>query len=147
MATSADVQERAAYNSALARFLLAQGRPLEALDAAERALEARAHLGFAAESVKEGFVTACEAALALGNRDKLTELVALVDALAPGRSTHFLRANNLRFRAHLAREGDAEADRLFRGSLGPLPGARNAVLARGGEARVRRVARRASSRR
>jgi len=118
MATSADVQERAAYNSALARFLLAQGRPLEALDAAERALEARAHLGFAAESVKEGFVTACEAALALGNRDKLTELVALVDALAPGRSTHFLRANNLRFRAHLAREGDAEADRLFRGSLG-----------------------------
>src|SRR5204863_3350280 len=71
---------------------------------------------YGAEMVKEGFVTACEAALALDERDKLTELVSSVDALPPGRATHFLRANALRFHAHLA--DDNEADRLFRGSLG-----------------------------
>jgi tetratricopeptide (TPR) repeat protein len=116
MAASADVQERASYESGLARLLLAQGQPREALEAAERAFDTRAYFGYGAEMVKEGFVIACEAALALGDRDKLTELVSLVDALPPGRATHFLRANVLRFRAHLAHDG--EADRLFRGSLG-----------------------------
>ncbi len=118
MATSADVQERSAYQAGLARLFLAQERPLEALDAAERAFQARGQFGFGAESVKEAFVTACEAALALGDRDKLTELIAVVDALAPGRATHFMRATGLRFRAHLAGDEEAEtADRLFRGSL------------------------------
>ena len=118
MTRSADVQEQAAYDCGLARFLLAQGRPLDALEAARRALDARAHFGFGAESVKEAFVAACEAALALGDRDKLAELVALVDALAPGRVTLFLRAHTFRFRAHLLQEDDAQTDRLFRGSLG-----------------------------
>jgi class 3 adenylate cyclase/tetratricopeptide (TPR) repeat protein len=116
LAASADVQERAAYESGLARFLLVQGRPHEALEAAGRAFDTRAHFGYGAEMVKEGFVIACEAALALDERDKLTELVSLIDALPPGRATHFLRAHVLRFRAHLADDG--EADRLFRGSLG-----------------------------
>jgi class 3 adenylate cyclase/tetratricopeptide (TPR) repeat protein len=116
MAESADVQERASYGSALARLLLAQGQPREALEAAERTFDTRQFFGYGAETVKEGFVTACEAALALDEREKLNELVSLVDALPPGRATHFLRAHLLRFRAHLV-HGD-ESDRFFRGSLG-----------------------------
>jgi hypothetical protein len=70
--------------------------------------------------MKELDVTAAEAALALGDTDKLAELVASVDALPPGHGSHFLRAHSARFRAHLAdRAGDAEgAHRLFRGAAG-----------------------------
>ena len=72
MEASADVQERAGYQCARARLLLAQGDPREALDLAEHAL-LRSHpdLGFAAELVKEAFVVAGEAALALGDSAKL----------------------------------------------------------------------------
>ncbi len=76
---------------------------------------ARLTLGFTQEYIKELEVTAAEAALELGDTEKLAELVAMVDAVPTGRSSHFLRAHSARFRAHLAdRTGDSEsADRLF----------------------------------
>jgi class 3 adenylate cyclase/tetratricopeptide (TPR) repeat protein len=119
MADSADVQERGSYYAGQARLLLAQGRPQEALEAAEQTFGGRSDLGIVHESVKEAFVAACEAALALDDRKKLEELVGIVEGLGPGETTHFLRAQSARFRAHLAADA-GEADRLFRGSLGLL---------------------------
>ena len=75
-----------------------------ALAIAERAFAEHANLGFAAETVKEAFVVAGEAALELGDHAKLEELLAGVEALPPGRRTRFLGRTRLRFRARLAGE-------------------------------------------
>ena len=109
MESSADVQERVAYQCARARLSLARGEGREALDLAEQAFASHADFGFAAETVKEAFVIAGEAALALGDDAKLAELLAGVDGLPPGQSTRFLRAHTLRFRARLAAADDLEA--------------------------------------
>jgi class 3 adenylate cyclase/predicted ATPase len=117
MSTSGDEQERSAYRSGLARFHLASGNLEEALAAAEDALASHVHFGFGAEQIKEAFAAAGEAALRLGDGTKAAELVAVVDALPPGATNLFLRAQSSRFRAHLVAESDpAESDRLFRRS-------------------------------
>jgi class 3 adenylate cyclase/tetratricopeptide (TPR) repeat protein len=118
--SSADVQERAVYACGKARLRLAEGDAAEALRIAEIARSAQQTLGFTQEYMKELDVTAAEAALALSDTATLAALVAAVDAIPPGRSSHFLRAHSARFRAHLAdRAGDPEsADRLFRGAIG-----------------------------
>jgi predicted ATPase len=117
---SADGQEQAVYACGKARLLLADGNPSEALQFVESRLGARETFGFTQEYSKELEVTAAEAALALGDMEKLAELVASVDALPPGDGSHFLRAHSARCRAHLAdRAGDAErAHRLFKGAAG-----------------------------
>jgi tetratricopeptide (TPR) repeat protein len=120
METSADEQERSAYKCALARVAFARGDHERALRDAEEAFASRANFGYAAEQVKEAFVTAAEAALALGDDARVEQLVALVDALPPGSSTHFLQAQVSRFRAHLARSDQQEAHRLFRLAAGLL---------------------------
>jgi hypothetical protein len=117
MSSSGDEQERSAYRSGLARFQLASGNLGEALADAEEAIASHLPIGFGSEFVKEGFVTAVEAALQLGDSAKAAELVAVVDALPPGGTNLFLQAQNSRFRAHLVAESDpAESDRLFRRS-------------------------------
>jgi class 3 adenylate cyclase/tetratricopeptide (TPR) repeat protein len=120
LGTSADVQERALHACGKARLLLAEGRAAEALELAERMLGVRETLGFTQEYLKELDLVASEAALSLGDTEKLNELVAVVDAVPLGSSSHFLRAHSARFRAHLAaKENDGEtADRLFRGAAG-----------------------------
>ena len=146
---SADVQERALYACGKARLLLAEGDSSEALRIAETALAARASLGFTQEYLKELDVTAAEAALALGDMEKLAELVAVIDALPTGSGSHFLRAHSARFRAHLAaRNADAEgAHRLFRGAAGLYREIGTPVLPGGRPARALRVARAGGSRR
>ena len=53
--------------------------------------------------------------MALGDRAKLAELLAGVEALPPGRGTRFLRAHTVRFGAWLAGSDDsAEAERGLR---------------------------------
>jgi class 3 adenylate cyclase/predicted ATPase len=121
METSGDEQERSAFKCALARALLVTGDPEAALRHAEEAFASREHFGVSAEQVKESFVAACEAALAVGDGAKVAELVAVVDDFPPGISTHFLQAQSSRFRAQLARSSDAEeADRLFKRATGLL---------------------------
>ena len=121
METSADEQENSAYKCALARARLAAGNAEEALHLADGAFASHEHFGFAAEQVKEAFVIACEAALALGDEKKVAELLSLVEGLPPGTSTHFLQAQVSRFRAHLAGEAEVdEADRLFKRATGLL---------------------------
>jgi class 3 adenylate cyclase/tetratricopeptide (TPR) repeat protein len=115
LGASADLQERAQYGFAEAAVLLVRGDPARALAAAEEAIATRESNGISFEAVKEAFLVSVEAALALGEVGKADELLARVDALAPGRCPQFLRAHVSRFRARL---GSDNADDLFKGAAG-----------------------------
>ena len=118
--TSDDIQERSQYRSGKARLHLGRGRPTEALSAAEEALSDRDSIGISSEAIKEAFVAALEATLQLGDVEKAEELIAIIDALPPGRSPQFLQAHSSRFRALIAaRRGELdEAERLFKRATG-----------------------------
>jgi len=113
---SADLQERAQVHFVEAALLLAEGNNAEALRSAEASLETRHALGISYEAVKESFVVAVEAALALDDVGRAEELLMLADTLPPGRLPQFLQAHSSRFRARLAarRADPEEADRLFK---------------------------------
>jgi len=114
MEQSSDIQEVSAYQCARARLLLAEGDLREALDLAVRSFSVHSELGISAEQVKEAFVVAGEAALALGDDGKLESVLAEVEALPPGRMTRFFRAHISRFRARLAGTGEPEhSERRF----------------------------------
>jgi class 3 adenylate cyclase/tetratricopeptide (TPR) repeat protein len=106
---SADVQERVAYLAAKAVVLRNQGQLDEALKAALEALEGRSSLGPTYPGVKVGFVTAAEAALALGDTARLEDLLALAAAFGAGESTPYWRAQASRLEARLA-ASRAESD-------------------------------------
>jgi ATP/maltotriose-dependent transcriptional regulator MalT len=120
LATSADLQERAVHTCGKARVLLAEGSPEEALLLGAGGLELRATLGYTQEFLKELHVTTAEAALSLGDTERVDALVGELEALPLGTSSQFLQAQSSRFRAHLAaREGDTtNAERLFKGASG-----------------------------
>ena len=113
---SADVQEQSQVHFAEAALLLAEGNYADALRNAEASFETRHANGIAFEAVKESFVVAVEAALALDDVSRAEELIAVVTTLPPGGSPQFLQAHAARFRARLAARGvdPEEADRLFR---------------------------------
>ena len=113
---SADLQERAQVHFAEATLLMAEGKHAEALRSAEASLQTRHAVGIAYEAVKESFVVAVDAALALDDISRAEELLALVDSLPAGGSPQFLQAHSARFRARLAarRGAPEEADRLFK---------------------------------
>jgi tetratricopeptide (TPR) repeat protein len=117
--TSADVQEQAAYGCAKSCLLLARGDHAAAQMVAEAAFGVREVMGIS-ESIKESFVIAVEAALALGDVGKAEELIGVIDALPPGRYPQFLRAQTARFKAKVAarREDAEEAERHFKGAAG-----------------------------
>jgi predicted ATPase/class 3 adenylate cyclase len=119
---AADLQERAAYTAAKAAVLHAELQYGEALAAAEEAFGARETLGPASQAVKAGVVWATEAAFALGDLGKVTELLAVVDALPTGQRPRFLQAQAARIRARLAAaRGDREvAEAGFEGAAGML---------------------------
>jgi class 3 adenylate cyclase/tetratricopeptide (TPR) repeat protein len=113
---SADLQEQAQVHFAEATLLLAEGKHVEALRSAEASFETRHSNGIAYEAVKESFVVAVEAALALDDVSRAEEFLRVVDSLPPGHSPQFLEAHSSRFRARLAaRHAELdEADRLFK---------------------------------
>jgi tetratricopeptide (TPR) repeat protein len=112
---SADLQEQSQVHYAEAALLLAEGDHAGALRSAEASLATRHAIGIYYEAVKESFVVALEAALALDDLPRAEQLLAMVNTLPPGGSTQFLRAQSARFTARLAaRRGDPElAERLF----------------------------------
>ncbi len=120
MESSADHQERAAFYLGRADLLLMAGDPAQALEAAELAFAEHESMGITQEYSKQSFVTAVEAALALGDLDKAKELLAVVEAIPAGSSPQFLQAQSSRFRARVAaRQGDAdEAERRFKRAAG-----------------------------
>ena len=118
-ATSEDTQDRGTYRCGAAWLRLAKSDPAGALGDAEVVLETRSELGVTSEFVKEGFVVALEAALALDDVGKAEEFLGLIDGLPPGHTPQYLQAQSLRFHARIA--GDAErpeAERLFKRSTG-----------------------------
>jgi class 3 adenylate cyclase/tetratricopeptide (TPR) repeat protein len=117
---SGDVQERSQFGFARAQILLADGDLEEALRVADSVFAERDAIGVGAEAVKESFVVAVQAALELDRLEKVDELLAIVERLAPGLRPQFFDAHVARFRAQLAaRSGEvAHAERLFKGATG-----------------------------
>jgi class 3 adenylate cyclase/tetratricopeptide (TPR) repeat protein len=102
-------QDRATFGCCQAALLRAQGDPAGALPAAEKAFETRAELGISHETVKEAFVEAVEAALALGDLGKTEELLGVIQTKLPGQFPPYLLAHEARFRARVgAARGEAE---------------------------------------
>ena len=89
-----------------ARLLRTEGRPQEALAAAERALAVYAETG--AGPRIGGLFEALEAAATLDDADALRTQLARLDALPQVELTPFLQAQQARFRARLE-PGDADA--------------------------------------
>ena len=115
MGSSGDIQERLNYECGVARLLLARGDAAAALPHAEAAFAGHEHFGFGAEAAKEGFVATCEALRALGETDRLKDLIMLVRELPTGRTTKFLQAQTFRFEPSVSGVSDVdEGDRLFR---------------------------------
>jgi class 3 adenylate cyclase/tetratricopeptide (TPR) repeat protein len=112
---SADLQEQSQVHGVEAALLLAEGHYAEALRSAEASLATRHAIGISYEAVRESFVVAMEAALALDDIPRAEQLLSVVDTLPPGGSSPFLRAQSARFAARLAaRRDDPEAaERLF----------------------------------
>ena len=106
-AESSDVQERSSYVAADAAVLHGEGRLEEALAAGLESVESVQGSwasGFLYQQVKQGFLHAVEAALALGRREQAEELLARVEALPRGVRSPYLEAQVHRLRARL--EGD-----------------------------------------
>lgn len=116
---SADLQEQSQVHFAEATLQLADGLYAEALRNALASFDTRASNGISYEAVKEAFVVAVEAALALDDIERVEQLLAVVESLPPGHKPQFLHAHALRFRARLAaRRDDAEdAERGFRSAV------------------------------
>jgi ATP/maltotriose-dependent transcriptional regulator MalT len=70
--------------------------------------------------MKEAFPVAVAAALQIPDMDAAERLLGTVESSRPGRVPQLVRAQALRFRAHVAAaHGDGEqAERLFRGAVG-----------------------------
>jgi class 3 adenylate cyclase/tetratricopeptide (TPR) repeat protein len=117
---SADLQEQAQVHFAEATLQLADGLYAEALQNALASFETRTSNGISFEAVKEAFVVAVEAALALDDVEQAEHLLGVVEALPPGHMPQFLHAHALRFGARLAarREEPDRAERNYRTAVG-----------------------------
>jgi predicted ATPase/class 3 adenylate cyclase len=120
LGTSADLQERTEFASANARLLFAQGDAAGALRSAEESIEGQRSLSLSDHRVKEGYVVALEAAIALDDLAKAEELLDVLRSLPPGRRTHFHLAQSLRFGARLSalRGGLDDVEPGFKGAVG-----------------------------
>jgi class 3 adenylate cyclase/tetratricopeptide (TPR) repeat protein len=115
--TSADVQEVTEYACGAATLRLAEGDAKESLRFAEIALEGREALSLSHSCVKEGVVTGLEAALAIGDRDKLEEILTVLRTDAIGRRTRFFLAHVDRAEARSGSGTDDDIDRSFRSAV------------------------------
>jgi predicted ATPase/class 3 adenylate cyclase len=110
--TASDTQVLGGYNAALAAVRLVESDLRGALAAAELAFDGRTALGVTSQDVKQGFLHALEASLALGDREKAEHLLAEVERLPIGVRSPYLTALTHRFRARLAAD-PAAADAAF----------------------------------
>jgi predicted ATPase/class 3 adenylate cyclase len=106
----AQQEERAAmYLFYLSQVLVAEEKPKDALQAAERVVEMRRELTLAHPAVKRALVLAIESALDSGDLAKAEELVSIVENALPGQVTPWLRAHAARLAArieHMRGSGD-----------------------------------------
>jgi tetratricopeptide (TPR) repeat protein len=104
-AESADVQEQSSYVAGRVAVLHGEGRLEEALAAGLQSVQGAKPSDLSYQQLKQGFVHAVEAALALGRREQVDELLVRVEELPPGFQPPYLEAHVHRLRARL--EGDA----------------------------------------
>jgi class 3 adenylate cyclase/tetratricopeptide (TPR) repeat protein len=118
MRDSGDIAERTSYAWPESQLHLARGDAAEALRVAASAWDLRESAGVNAEWVKEAFAIAVHAALLVGDPARAEALLESVESAGHGTATPLVRAQVMRFRAHLAADaGDLErSDRLFRGA-------------------------------
>jgi class 3 adenylate cyclase/tetratricopeptide (TPR) repeat protein len=100
--TSPDTQARGAYAAAEASLLLAEGRPANALAVADRVFETTSVRGLGVQDAKQAYPAALEAALALGEGDRVEALLGDVEQLPVGLRSPYLNTVAVRFRARLA---------------------------------------------
>ena len=107
LAEATDLQDRAGWDTARAAMLRAEGKLAEALETGARGAEvAMTSFGPRGQSVKQGFVEAIEAALALGERGRAEELLGKIETIPPGLRAPYVAAQADRFRARLAGESE-----------------------------------------
>jgi tetratricopeptide (TPR) repeat protein len=113
---SADLQERTLYQVAKATLLRSEGKDREALALGRAALEARSALGTSFPGVREGFVIATEAALALSDMDTAGTLLEQPGRFAQSDLTPSWRGQTSRLEARLtAARGETDGvDAQFR---------------------------------
>jgi predicted ATPase/class 3 adenylate cyclase len=101
-----DVQDRAVQRYSDAYFLVAEGKPAEALAAAEEVLTSS--LGIGHWTWWAGIELVLYAAAALGDTAKIDETLALIESSPPGHLTPHVRALGARYGAdRAANQGDA----------------------------------------
>ncbi len=103
-----DLQERGSYGAAVTALRRAEGHLEDVLTVGLETIElASGYGGIGGQQVKQAFVPTVDAALALGRRDRIEELLALVDGTPPGLRPPFLVAQAQRCRGRL--DGDPAA--------------------------------------
>jgi class 3 adenylate cyclase/tetratricopeptide (TPR) repeat protein len=112
VSASTDTQTRGCYSAAEASLLLASGRAGDALAAADRVFETTDIRGIGVQDAKQAYPVALEAALVLGERGRLEQLLAYVEKLPPGLRPPYLNAVALRFRARLGGDDPSAETRL-----------------------------------
>ncbi len=120
LADSADVQERAEYQTAVAIKRLAEGDHAAARQSAEMAMEAGSDLGPDDYRVTESRVVAVDAAIALGDLDGAEALIAGSGVDRHGQRRHFQLAHAMRARAAIesARGETAGVEDARKGAIG-----------------------------
>ena len=109
---SGDAQTFGCYYAGSAAVRLVEGDLNGALDSAEIAIGTRASVGANAQNVKHALILGLEAALRLGDRDKVAAMLRTIDEQPVGLSSPLLAATAQRFHARLAGD-DPGADRNF----------------------------------
>jgi predicted ATPase/class 3 adenylate cyclase len=111
---SEEAQTVASDAIAEARLLRAEGKPVEAQAAAERALATSRELGVTSGLFKQSLYEALETALERGDTTRAGELLATLARLKPGQRTPLLRAIQAEFQARLgALQGDGDVEAQF----------------------------------
>ena len=116
---SDDMQAQGSYAAGASAVRFVEGNLPEALASGERAFALRELVGVDGQDIKQGFLHASEAALGLGRRDRVEDMIAVVDAAPPGLRPPYLSALGTRFRARLAGD-DTSADALFAAAASQL---------------------------
>jgi hypothetical protein len=96
-----DLQDSTMHAAAWAALDHAEGRYASALERGADAIESARPYGMGFQAVKQAFVWAVEAALALGETGRSDELLTMVEQLPPGLRPPFLEAHAHRFRARM----------------------------------------------
>ena len=117
---SGDVQEAAAFAAGRAAFLNSQGQHEDALAAAERALDLSDKTGDTSLMTKVGFAEAVDAALVLGDLNRVGSMIERGDRMTSIRISPVSRALVDRTKARLAvaTGGKEGVDALFGGAAG-----------------------------